>query len=294
MTSTSAPENIVRYYDECASDYQLAWDLDSSLAMHIGYWDWSTWTLRAALGRHNRVMADFWHVQRGDDVLDAGCGIGGSSIFLAKELDCQVTGITLSPTQARLAQANARRYGVAEHATFSVMDYSRTAFPGSSFDVVWALESSCYAPDKAAFVKEAFRLLRPGGRLVISDGFAAREAYDEPDRTIMKRWLRAWALDHLATLDQMHRAFDEAGFVRVRFADIMQNVVPSAWIMFLRSAAALPVGRVMQAFGLRTETQQRNIVGGIYQHFVWSRGLARYCLFCAHKPVAARRRRGGQ
>jgi cyclopropane fatty-acyl-phospholipid synthase-like methyltransferase len=291
VTSASASENIVRYYDECASDYQLAWDLDSSLAMHIGYWDWSTWTLRAALARHNRVMADFGHVRPGDDVLDAGCGVGGSSIFLARELGCQVTGVTLSPTQARLAQANAQRHGVAEQTAFCVMDYSRTAFPGSSFDVVWALESSCYAADKAAFVKEAFRLLRPGGRLVISDGFATRQVYDEPDRTIMKRWLHAWALDHLATLDEMHRAFDAAGFVRVRFADIMENVAPSAWIMFLRSVAALPVGRVMQAFGLRTETQQRNIVGGIYQQFVWSRGLARYCLFCARKPAASRRRR---
>src|SRR5690554_5576689 len=102
-------EEIVQYYDECETDYRLFWDLDRSLAMHAGYWDATTRTLHEALERENAVLAQMAKISPGERVLDAGCGVGGSAIYLADKYKCRVTGITLSEQQVSKAKLNAGR-----------------------------------------------------------------------------------------------------------------------------------------------------------------------------------------
>ncbi len=279
---------IVRYYDECETDYRLVWDLDASLAMHIGYWDASTWTLRAALARQNEVMAEFARIRPGAVVLDAGCGVGGSAIFLAERYGCHVTGITLSRNQVARARANARHRRVEQLTRFAVMDYSRTSFDANSFDVVWALESVCYAPDKLAFAREAFRILKPGGCLILADGFAAKARYTREEQGLMNSWIHTWAVASLVTSAAMRQALRGAGFGRVRLMDTTHAVVPSTRILFLHSLYAFPLSRLAAQLGLRTETQTRNAEGAYYQYRVCRRNLAQYALLGATKP---RRRR---
>lgn len=76
-------------------------------------------------------------------MLDAGCGVGGSSIFLASTLGCRVTGITLSEREVEQATDNAKQKGVAALVDFKAMNYCATNFPDTSFDVVWGCESIC-------------------------------------------------------------------------------------------------------------------------------------------------------
>ena len=85
MRTTTLPlrHAVVRYYERCETDYRWLWDLDRSLAMHVGIWDAHTRTLREALARQNEILAEHAAIGAGDRVLDAGCGVGGSAIFLA-------------------------------------------------------------------------------------------------------------------------------------------------------------------------------------------------------------------
>jgi tocopherol O-methyltransferase len=96
-------DQIIYYYDSCETDYRLFWDLAYSQAMHAGYWDENTKTLRDALHRENEILAERAQIKPGEQVLDAGCGIGGSSLYLAQTHQCQVTGITLSAKQVETA-----------------------------------------------------------------------------------------------------------------------------------------------------------------------------------------------
>ena len=142
-------QEIINYYDHCQVDYELVWHLKTKMCMHYGYWDDTTSTLREALVNMNKRVAAFAQVQKGDYVLDAGCGVGGSSIFLAKTLNCITKGITLSEKQVNTCRDNAAKHNVTHQCTFEVQNYLATDFADNTFDIVWAIESVCYAFDKA-------------------------------------------------------------------------------------------------------------------------------------------------
>ena len=92
-------KGIVEYYDVAQVSYQDVWHLDDCLALHYGFWESGVTSLRQALVKENEVLAQLAGIQLGDAILDAGCGVGGSSIYLAKTIGCSVTGITLSDQQ---------------------------------------------------------------------------------------------------------------------------------------------------------------------------------------------------
>lgn len=102
------------------------------------------------------------------DVLDIGCGTGSLSVLLA-ELGCRVTGIDFSPEMIALAEAKAKRAQQPTH--FQVMDAAFPEFPQEQFDVIvcrhllWALA----APSDV--LQRWVRLLKPGGRLLLIEGF---------------------------------------------------------------------------------------------------------------------------
>lgn len=278
------PHDIVRYYDTLEPDYRYMWNLGRSVAMHFGYWDATTRNLPEALERENAVLAELAGVRRGERVLDAGCGLGGSALYLARQHGCRVTGITLSARQVRTAQRLARRAGVTGRAEFLCRDFQQTGFPDAAFDVVWAIESVCHAPDKAVLSREFFRVLAPGGRLVVADGFAAREHFAPAEQALMERWLRGWCVESLATEEGFARALAEAGFGAIRFRDATPHVLPSSrrlyrWSRWLRALAGL-----LCRCGPDLRIRALNIMAAHGQYLALTRGLWRYGLFVARKP----------
>ena len=99
-------------------------------------------------------------------ILDAGCGIGGSSRSMARMFPkAELTGITLSPFQQQRATALTASAGLSDRVAFRVEDAMKTSFPDNSFDVVYSMESGEHMPDKKGFVAECMRVLKPGGVL---------------------------------------------------------------------------------------------------------------------------------
>ena len=103
-----------------------------------------------------------------ETILDVGCGIGGSTLYLASKYRAQATGITLSPVQAARASSRARTAGLGDHVQFQVADALAMPFADDSFDLVWSLESGEHMADKGQFLRECCRVLKPGGRLMVA------------------------------------------------------------------------------------------------------------------------------
>lgn len=219
--------DIARYYDLSEVHYRLFWNLDKSCSLHYGYWDVSTRNFHEALLNINRVLANKAMIGKDEKVLDAGCGVGGSALWLARERNCFVTGISLNEKQVQKASLAASKSGLSNRLHFEQKDYLNTGYPSASFDVIWAIESICYAYDKSLFLEEAFRLLKKGGRLIMADFFKADGLHGKAAEET-KAFANSWAIDDFAVWEEFSRQAAETGFCSVESEDISKAILPSA------------------------------------------------------------------
>jgi len=275
---------IVEYYDTADIDYRLLWHLNSHMAMHFGFWDKGISRLRDALHRENAVLADMAQITNETVVLDAGCGVGGSAIYLAREHHANVQGITLSQKQIDEATRNARLWGVADRTIFSRQDFTKTDFGDKTFDVVWAIESVCHAENKADFIREAFRILKPGGRLIVADYFLTREDHTADEDTILRLWIDGWKMNELVTREMFQQHLEASGFHAVSYEDASQRVMPSLRRLSRMSIPARAITRIAQRLRIRSATQTGNVIAAHNQYQAMRRGLWQYGIYLAHKP----------
>ena len=239
----------------------------------------------------NEVLSQMAAIQAHEHVLDAGCGYGGSSVWLARTLGCTVTGIALVPFQLEQAKRHAQRQGVAPQTTFSVQDYTVTSFPSAAFDVVWALESVVHAQSKPTFLQEAYRLLKPDGRVIIAE-YTLRDAprLTPAEQHLIQPWLTGWAMPHLLTATAYRALLTAVGFRQVMVDDITPNVRPSLSRLGWLSLAVLPFVSCLwhSAKGLGmphwfSPTRYGNVLGSIAQYRALKRKLWTYSLILGQK-----------
>ena len=276
-------QDIIDYFDQTHDDYRLLWGVDRHLGMHCGYFDESPRCHDEAVLNMNRVLATMAGISAGARVLDAGCGIGGSALWLAEKLGAKVVGVNINPRQIAHARRLAERRRLQNQVQFHVSDFSATGLAGESFDVVWALESICYAADKPAVLAEAHRLLKPGGRLIIADAFLTRENLTADEKRLVQRWQRGWVIPGVASLEQFGLWLRQTGFRSNCFRDITQHVVPSSQRIYLASLLFYPLGLLLHWVGLRSDIQTRGIASGFYQYQARQRGIGVYGIFLAEK-----------
>lgn len=208
---TFSNQEVENYYDQTEVHYRRFWKLDKTMGLHYGIWEDGIKTLPDAILNTNKQLMTLGDIPKGARVLDAGCGVGGSSIYLAKKLGCRCTGITLSKKQTITAAGFAQREGVGELVDFQQQDYTNTNFPDNTFDVCWALESMTTATSKVAFFKEMFRVLKPGGTLVVADFFKTRPFGIEEDEDMLMMF-NGWAIADIQTMEEFKNDGISVGF----------------------------------------------------------------------------------
>jgi sarcosine/dimethylglycine N-methyltransferase len=162
----------------------------------------------------NDALARAAGIVPGTTVADFCAGLGGPARYFAHAYGAAVTGIELNPDRVRGAAELTARTGLAHRVRIVEGDVTATALPPASFEVVVSQEAFLHIPDKSAAIREAFRLLKPGGRLCFTDWITHR-ALSQDEAQTMWRGIAAQTLQSLAN----YRAMLEAAGFRIAAID---------------------------------------------------------------------------
>lgn len=285
LSKTISPQDIVNYYDDCEIDYRWIWYLNDQSAMHYGYWTEDTPDLGVALQNLNQLVIDHLDISDGHRVLDAGCGIGGTSVFLGRQHNVHVHGITLSEKQVEKATAKAQNAGIKGRVQFSPQDYTRTNFSDGHFNAVYAIESVCHASEKGDFLDEAFRVLDDNGTLVVSGFFATEKDMAPKDAKLMTNWAHSWAVPAFEPLETFIEKAEAAGFAMESNLDISDNIYRSARRLYRCFLPGIICHFALRLVGMRNKVQEKNVWSTYYQYKSLMKKLWEYRVIKFKKPA---------
>ena len=218
------------------------------------------------------------------NIIDVGCGIGGSTLHLAQKFGSNATGITLSPVQASRAKERAAEAGLTNQVHFEVANALKMPFGDNTFDLVWSLESGEHMPDKTQFLAECYRVLKPGGKMILAtwchretDSLAGDLTPDEIAH--LKEIYRVYCLPYVISLSEYRAIATECGFRELKSDDWSVAVEPF-WDLVIDSAIA------PQAIAGLLKSGWQTIQGALSLGLMsrgYARGLIRFGLICGNK-----------
>lgn len=220
-------KDVINYYQSSQWLYRLFIYDSNSLGMHFGFWDKQTKNRQEAILNENKAIITHGGIKKGMKVLDAGCGVGGTALYIAKQTGASVHGITLDPQQVTLTRKYAKKRNLTHLTEFSTQDYSHTNFPDNYFDVVYGIESICHATPKSAFLKEAHRVLKPKGKLIISDAYTTRVLRTIEEKKAIEDFNRSFALSELIIDTEMTKQIRKNKFTHVQLINKTKEVIPT-------------------------------------------------------------------
>jgi len=274
---------IEKYYDESTFFYRYLWGNKKNLAMHFGFWDKDTKNLNDALINENKYVADALDIKKGDKVLDAGCGVGGSAIWIAENYGANVIGITIIKNHITLAKKYAKERKVSDLTRFELRDFCDTGLPSESFDKIYSIESACHAIDKRVFLKEMFRLLKKGGKLVVCDGFIIKDHLSEIDKKQYEDLCVGWALPSLASYSKFRADLSEIGFRDIQSQKATEKVIKSSKEMYKSSKYIHPLMVIFAKLQLTSKTNVLAELACQAQYHIFKDKTAVYGIFTSKK-----------
>ncbi len=227
-------DRLIAYYEQAGPDYE---EWSRAFNMHFGYFRFglNPFLREPMLQEMNRQVLQRLQLtpDSGGLLVDLGCGVGATVRYAASLFPRKrILGVTVVPWQVEKGNGWNHRLGILDRARLELRDYTRTGLESDSVDGAYAIESSCHAegPDKDAFVREAARILKPGARLVVADGF--RKHAERPLGLISRRLhdslCRSFVLPEVGQIEAFAAALKRHGFEESTIEDISWRVAPSA------------------------------------------------------------------
>ena len=193
--------------------------------LHLGFFERPGQTLAEAQLNTKRHLAKTAGLRRGSTVIEVACGVGGSARFLAQECDAQVLATNIAETQLDEGRRAAAAEGLGDRVRFAFADYHDLSAlaENASFDCWWCQEALLYAADKPRVLREARRVVKAGGRLVMTDLLLTGMASPD-ERVALRRDIRA---PEMITIEEWDAIIAGQGFEVVAREDWRKHAGPT-------------------------------------------------------------------
>ena len=274
-TNPTNYQNLLNYYKKATEDYKF-WS--ENYHMHFGFYEngMNPFDLEKMLLQMTKeVFARLEISEKDTKAIDLGCGVGTSARYFSQFYpQAEITAVTLVKEQIELGKFLVPQE-IKNNIKFICTNYENTPFLENSFDAAYAIESSCYGngKDKFAFLAEASRLLKSGGRLVVADGFL-KHGNKLPfwvDKAY-KKTCECWALPEMGQIQPFVEAMEKVGFKDIKIEDISWKVAPSvAHVPYITLKFLLKQIQTKSIFNLHQE-QKNNVFAPLMTMLL---GLAR-------------------
>ena len=176
--------------------------------INLGYFDTPEDDLSLATEKANARLAEAAGLRDGIEMLEVACGVGGASRYVARRFDVRVVATNLSLDQLSIAHERTEQ-AIRNRITYEYADFHELPYEDNRFDVWWCMLSVLHAVDKPRVIGEAFRVLKPGGRMVLTELTAA----DSLSPETLKKFSAEAHSPGLWSMSQYDQAFAEASFV---------------------------------------------------------------------------------
>jgi ubiquinone/menaquinone biosynthesis C-methylase UbiE len=267
-------ESIVRYYSESEAGYRVFHNSEG--AMHM--------TLSVNGSPEKDYLAQARMVEESareisaKAILELGCGKGFNVGYLAgRNSDVRVVGIDLTPKHL---SAGKQKYSKLKNLSLEIGDFQALPFEDASFDVVFEVEAVCHAQDAAKAFREAYRVLRPGGRFVIFDGFRAPdlESYSQELQLAVRLVELTMAVRQFPPLEHWLDLGREAGFSVLETKDLSKATMTNLerFQFLARGFYKFPL-LTKQLTRMLPSALVKNSVAGLLLPFTVTAGAQRYC-----------------
>ena len=267
-------DDVRKHYDQLSSLYRVFWGEH----LHHGYWDKQQSAARAQVRLMER-LAEIAEVPRDAVILDIGCGLGGSALWLAEKFGADVTGLTISPVQKRMATKKAKTRGLSDRVRFELTDANEWQPEPESVDLVWIMESSEHFRDKKGFFERCATALKPGGTLAVAAWLRRDGPIREDEKELVATIGSAMMSASLEGLSTYRRWMEEAGLTVTTAEDITRFIEPT-WTHCARMVGRAPVKWLVRF----TSTATRSFVNSFpLMRQAYAQGAMAFGLFAARK-----------
>jgi tocopherol O-methyltransferase len=270
-------EAIKKYYSDTQFEYKLIWNwrINDTPALHFGFYDEKATKHAQAVNRANEALAEWAGITEGTRIVDAGCGLGHSAIWLSQRYNAAVTGITVVPKQVDTINKNLQKNPVV-NVDFQLANYLEMPFEDNSVDIVWAFESVCHAAEKLLFYKEAYRVLKPGGKIVMAEYLRNGRPMEQGKEDLLQEIFRRWAIPDLDTLDEHDNNARQAGFASFRSNDVTKNVLKSYRNLRETCRRYEGLSRLLYKTGIISKVRHNNLLSSAKQADAIEQGVFSY------------------